>query len=195
MTASELLKRGERRESNDRRASWPTSGSTRRLMMSEPTTMRPGPDFSVSTLLAAFLKLEKSEQEAVGAKVQAAVDPAVSDEQRRQVEDAILAVLRKAGGPASGVRPLSQDERLSAEQRALRGRMDQEETQFAERLSRLMAERQLTQAELARRMAVGQSAVSMLLSRKCRPQPRTLGKIAEALGVGVKDLWPGKVGP
>jgi transcriptional regulator with XRE-family HTH domain len=90
---------------------------------------------------------------------------------------------------------LSQDERLSAEQRALSGRMDQEETQFAERLSRLLAERQLTQAELARRICVGQSAVSMLLSRKCRPQPRTLGKIAEALGVGVEDLWPGKVGP
>jgi len=34
----------------------------------------------------------------------------------------------------------------------------------------------------------------MLLARKCRPQPRTLGKLAEALGVSVEEIWPGKVG-
>jgi DNA-binding Xre family transcriptional regulator len=164
-------------------------------MMSDPTILRPGHDFSASTVLAAFLKLAKSEQEAISAKVKTAVDPAVSDEQRRRAEDAILATLRKAGGSTSGARSLSQDERLSAEQRSLRGRMAEDEMRFAENLSRLMAERQMTQVELARRIGVGQSAVSMLLSRKCRPQPRTLGKIAEALGVGVEDLWPGKVGP
>jgi lambda repressor-like predicted transcriptional regulator len=96
--------------------------------------------------------------------------------------------------PVSVSRALSQEERLSPEQREMRKRMDHQEEQFVERLSRLLAERQITPAELARRIGVGQSAVSMLLSRKCRPQPRTLGKIADALGVRVEDLWPGKVG-
>jgi DNA-binding Xre family transcriptional regulator len=163
--------------------------------MSDPRNNRPGHDFRASTLLAAFLKLEKRDRDKVSAKVKIAADPTVSDEQRRRAEEEVLAVLSKAGGPSAGVRPLSQDERLSAEQRELRRRMDGEEVEFVERLSRLMAERKVTQAELARRIGVGQSAVSMLLSRKCRPQPRTLGKIAEALGVGVEDLWPGKVGP
>jgi DNA-binding XRE family transcriptional regulator len=164
-------------------------------MMSNPTSVPLGHDFSVSRVLAAFLKLGKTEQEAVSAKVKTAVDPTVSDEQRRRAEGAILAALQRAGGPEPGTRSLSQADRLSAEQRSLRARMDQEEAQFAERLSRLLAERQMTQAELARRIGVGQSAVSMLLSRKCRPQPRTLGKMAEALGVAVEDLWPGQVGP
>jgi lambda repressor-like predicted transcriptional regulator len=164
-------------------------------MMSNPRNNRPAHDFRASSLLAAFLKLEKKDQQSIGDKVKIAVDPNASDEQRHRAEEEVLAVLRKVGGPAAGIRSLSQQDRLSAEQLALRGRMDQQEVEFAERLSRLMAERQVTQAELARRIGVGQSAVSMLLSRKCRPQPRTLGKIAEALGVRVEDLWPGKVGP
>lgn len=162
--------------------------------MADFTNMGSVQALSAGAVLAAFLKLPSPEQEVVRARVETAVDPSASAEQRRRAEDAILAALRGAGGFASGARPLRQDERLSAEQRALRGRMDQEEVQFAERLSRLLAERQVTQAELARRIGVGQSAVSMLLSRKCRPQPRNLGKIADALGVRVEDLWPGNVG-
>ena len=153
-----------------------------------------GFDFRASSLLAAFLQLGKGDQDTVLQHVRIAVDPSVSEEQRRRADNAVLAVLRKADGGAMAVRVLSQEDRLSPEQRALRGRMDQEEAQFVERLSRLLAERQVTQAELAQRMGVGQPAVSMLLARKCRPQPRTLGRIADALGVRVEDLWPGKLG-
>lgn len=162
--------------------------------MSNPGNNCLGNDLQASTVLAAFLQLKKRDQETISDKVKIAVDPTVSEEQRRRAEEEVLVALHKAGGPASGIRPLSQEERLSPGQRALRGRMDQEEEQFAERLSRLLAKREMTQAELARRIGVGQSAVSMLLSRKCRPQPRTLGKIAEALGVRIEDLWPGKIG-
>ena len=68
--------------------------------------------------------------------------------------------------------------------------MEQAEAKFAATLGRLMAERQLTQEELAERIGVGQSAISMLLKPRCR-QRRTLGKMAEALGVPVDELWPG----
>jgi len=69
--------------------------------------------------------------------------------------------------------------------------MDQAETAFSAALTRLMAVRQLTQAQLAERIGVGQSAIAMLLKRRCRPQRRTLGKLAEALSVPVDELWPG----
>jgi lambda repressor-like predicted transcriptional regulator len=30
----------------------------------------------------------------------------------------------------------------------------------------------------------------MILSRRCRPHQRTVGRIAAALGVEVEELWP-----
>jgi transcriptional regulator with XRE-family HTH domain len=56
--------------------------------------------------------------------------------------------------------------------------------------ARWMATRQLTQTELAERVGVGQSAIAMLLRRRCRPQRKTLGKLASALGVELEELWP-----
>src|SRR5262249_24565561 len=124
-----------------------------------------------------------------------AVDPTLSAEQRREAEKAVLGLLGLANEHKPSARVVKWEEQLSPEQRALRERMDQQEAEFASRLSRVMAERRMTRAEWAQRRGGGQSAVAMLLSRKCRPQPRTLGKIASALGVSVEELWPGKVGP
>jgi transcriptional regulator with XRE-family HTH domain len=86
---------------------------------------------------------------------------------------------------------LSRDERFTPEHHALRARMEQLEAAFAATLDRLLAERQLTQAQLAERIGAGRSSISMLLKSRCRPQRRTLGKLAEALGVTVEELWPG----
>lgn len=71
--------------------------------------------------------------------------------------------------------------------------MAQEETAFVSKVSRLLAEKQLTQAELAKMVGVSQPAISMILSRRCRPHPRTIGKIAAALDVKVEELWPGEL--
>lgn len=68
--------------------------------------------------------------------------------------------------------------------------MEAQEGEFSRRVSALMAERGITQQELAERAGIGQSAVSMLLSRQCRPQMRTVKKFAEALGVSTADLFP-----
>jgi len=163
--------------------------------MSSLTDIRPEERVSASVVLDTFLKMDKGEQQAIKAKVTVAVDPALSAEQRREAEKAILGLLGLANGQKPSARVVKWEERLSPEQRLLRQQMDQQEAEFANRLSQLMAERQMTQAELAQRLGVGQSAVSMLLSRKCRPQPRTLGKIASALDVSVEELWSGKVGP
>lgn len=68
--------------------------------------------------------------------------------------------------------------------------MDRAEATFADNLQRLMAERQLTQHQLAEKVGLGQPAISMMLNRTCRPQKKTIRRFAEALGVGPAALWP-----
>ena len=68
--------------------------------------------------------------------------------------------------------------------------MDEDESVFAARLRACMAEKAVTQADLADKVGVGQPAISMMLQRSCRPQKKTVMRLAEALGVSAKDLWP-----
>jgi lambda repressor-like predicted transcriptional regulator len=69
-------------------------------------------------------------------------------------------------------------------------RMDREEATFAERLRHAMQERGVTQTQLAEKIGVGQSAIAMMLQRECRPQRRTVVRMADALGVSPETLWP-----
>ena len=70
-------------------------------------------------------------------------------------------------------------------------RMDLEEETFANSLDGHMKSKGISQVELAAAIGVGQPAISMMLSRDCRPQRRTVEKLARALGVPPNDLWPG----
>jgi lambda repressor-like predicted transcriptional regulator len=81
--------------------------------------------------------------------------------------------------------------KAATESDIVRTRLDQEEAVFADNLKRLLLERNLTQAELAEKAGLSQPAISMLLSRKYRPQRRTVRLIAQALNVAAADLWPG----
>lgn len=69
--------------------------------------------------------------------------------------------------------------------------MDREEATFADRLQKAMSDRGLTQVQLAEQIGVGQSAISMMIQRQCRPQRRTVARMAEALAMSPEDLWPG----
>lgn len=68
--------------------------------------------------------------------------------------------------------------------------MDREETHFVDRVQALMQERGMTQSDLAEACETGQPAISNLLSRRSRPQRRTVEKIAKALGVSSDEIWP-----
>ncbi len=70
-------------------------------------------------------------------------------------------------------------------------RMDEEEDSFALRLRKLMDDGSITQEELAKRIGVGQPAISNMLNRNCRPQKKTIMKLATALNVSPTVLWPG----
>lgn len=69
-------------------------------------------------------------------------------------------------------------------------RMDSQESLFADRLREVMESKRLSQLELAGRVGCSQPAISQMLSRKCRPQKKTILKLAEALNVNATDLWP-----
>lgn len=67
--------------------------------------------------------------------------------------------------------------------------MDAQEESFAERVRTLMEQQDITQSELARRIGIGQPAVSLMLRRECRPQSATIDRIAKALDVKRSDVW------
>jgi DNA-binding XRE family transcriptional regulator len=145
----------------------------------------------ITEVLQAFFQQEAKTQKEIQKLVACLYDPQASPTERDSARSALTAMLQLTGGKNKAGPVLTRDERFTPAHHALRARMDQAEAAFAATLARLMAERQLTQAELAQSVGVGQSAISMLLKRRCRPQRRTLGKLAQALGVDVEELWPG----
>jgi lambda repressor-like predicted transcriptional regulator len=78
----------------------------------------------------------------------------------------------------------------SPEAKETLARMDGEEATFAAALRRLLEQKGLTQEELAEKVGIGQPAISMMLQRKCRPQKRTISRLADALDVSAEELWP-----
>jgi len=68
--------------------------------------------------------------------------------------------------------------------------MADEESHFADRVNALMAQQGITQTELAEKVGVGQSAIANMLSRKSRPQRKTVARFAEAFGVDASELMP-----
>lgn len=79
---------------------------------------------------------------------------------------------------------------VTGETKEVLERMKVQEDTFARALERLLDEKGMTQQDLADAIGVGQPAISMMLNRRCRPQRRTVEKIAGALKVPTSDLWP-----
>jgi len=71
----------------------------------------------------------------------------------------------------------------------IRKEIRSEQEEFAARLRTLMKEKGINQEGLSKAAGIGQSAVSNILTRCCRPQRRTVKKFAEALGVSPSQLW------
>lgn len=80
--------------------------------------------------------------------------------------------------------------RARPESVAANDKMKAQEATFAERVAELMRHCGMTQEELARLSGVGQPAISNMLNRQCRPQRRTVHRIAAALDVSPAELWP-----
>jgi DNA-binding XRE family transcriptional regulator len=144
----------------------------------------------LSEILQAYFNLDPRTQEEVRLQVMGMGDSQSSKADGTNPEKKLAALLWSAQNTKPGL-TISREKRLTPEVAEIRARMDKAEAAFAATLERLMAERQMTQAQLAEKIGTGQSAISMFLKRKCRPQRRTLGKLAAALEVPVEELWPG----
>lgn len=68
--------------------------------------------------------------------------------------------------------------------------MDEQESRFAGQVLAIMKNRGMNQQQLAEAIGITQPAVSLLLTRQCRPQKRTIRKVAQALGVSENEIWP-----
>jgi lambda repressor-like predicted transcriptional regulator len=118
------------------------------------------------------------------------------DEGERYATLALLAEILFPNADDKGLPGLDLEEaeeiakEISPEAKEALYRMDREEATFAERLCDCMKKNGVTQEQLAEQIGVGQPAISMMLQRACRPQKRTVYRLAEALGVSPEELWP-----
>ncbi len=65
-----------------------------------------------------------------------------------------------------------------------------EQTFFSDRLAKLIDAKNIDQNTLANLIGVKQPAISMMLTRNCKPQRGTVKKLAAALDVKPEELWP-----
>ncbi|MDX1961955.1 MAG: helix-turn-helix transcriptional regulator [Pirellulales bacterium] len=144
----------------------------------------------IAKFLTAFVECNREMQE-LALEMSAILSAEDStDDERQLAADALLSALFPS---------ITADELNSYHQRlkspagieastALRS----EQEYFSTRVKQLMAEKGITQEMLAQAIDVGQPAISNLLNRGCRPQRRTIERIANSLGVSCQEIWPGE---
>ena len=145
-------------------------------------------------LIGAYLECSDAVQAGIRDMIAILNDPSTDRDDREMaiatLADAVFPSLHK-GQLGVDLEESERDEAAEdARLRQMVQRMDAEEAAFAERLRSLMAQRHITQGQLAARIGVGQPAISNMLNRQCRPQRRTVLRLAEALEVEPAELWP-----
>jgi len=116
-------------------------------------------------------------------------DSTTTDEQRHAAVDTLVEVLFPQSD-GLGVDLEEEADLCGPEVEEIQKGMENQEAVFAKNLKSIMEERKIGQKDLAKKIGVGQPAISMMLKRKCRPQRSTVQKLAEALAVEPKKLWP-----
>ena len=148
-------------------------------------------------LLQAFMECSTELQQHAKEMLKVLLDPEGNDEDRFLATSTLADLLfpnMHEGDKLLGLDLKVAEEiatQSSPEAAAVLAEMDREEEVFAVRLEEVMRDRGINQTELARRVGIGQSAISMMLKRECRPQKRTIIRLAEALSVKPDELWAG----
>jgi transcriptional regulator with XRE-family HTH domain len=137
-------------------------------------------------LLCVYLSRDEEDRQGIASMASIAVDADSTDDEI----EAALETLGEGLYPTEAV-DLSVDLDQEPDEQCVSKQMDSEEETFAKRLAHYMKSKKMSQVELAAAIGVGQPAISMMLSRNCRPQRRTVECIALALEVAPNDLWPG----
>ena len=138
----------------------------------------------------AYNECDPEIQTVIDEMVEICHGPEAGEDEKRMA----LTTIMEALYPSLSTDLLSMEKgaRQSPEGKASEESLDAEEERFAKRLRKHMKACKMTQKQLAAEIRVGQPAISNMLNRQCRPQQRTVKKLAKALGVTLEDLWPGK---
>ncbi len=142
-------------------------------------------------VLRAFSECSDDIQAGVLEMTEIIADPATDEDARAAAEVTLIeALYPQYVGEDLGIDSDDYEITTRNHHPEIEAALDEEENVFATNLSRLMAEKNITQKELAEKIGVGQPAIANMISRQCRPQRRTIEKISVALGVDPKTLWP-----
>lgn len=145
-----------------------------------------------SDLLCAYLECSDEVQAEILEMVRIANDAGTDADDRElalaTIQEALFPEDRKCDLDADDVQQSSGDADIEIGYAI--DALDAQEASFAASVQKLMEARGISQVELASASGVGQPAISMMLARNCRPQRRTVQRIADALGVDANELWP-----
>ncbi len=145
--------------------------------------------------IRAYLECNESIQEVIRSMLEILDDPQADADERDMAMSTLADALFPQPYKGQLGMDLEESERdASQESEELHGmtdEMDRQEASFAGRLAQAMKAQDLSQADLAKRIGVGQPAISNMLNRNCRPQKRTVFRLAEALNMAPDELWPG----
>lgn len=148
-----------------------------------------------ATFLRAYVECSDEIQAGIRDMLDIVIDPKTDEDDRNMTLITLADALFPNPHDGKLGMDLEESERLGAEyseeMRTALEEMDREEETFAARLRNMMEAQGITQEQLAAKTGVGQPAISNMLTRQCRPQRRTVLRLAEALGTVPEELWPG----
>jgi lambda repressor-like predicted transcriptional regulator len=153
-----------------------------------PDINRPAGALFAKVFAEVYLTASDDIKEVIESMSKIVNDPAADADEQNAALDTLLEVLFPPKHPEQLGVDLEEEDNSVEAKRAKVAATHQEAT-FAEAVLKLMKERGITQKVLAEKIGIGQPAISMILSRKCRPQRATVQKIAKALGVEPKRIW------
>jgi lambda repressor-like predicted transcriptional regulator len=139
----------------------------------------------------AFLECSDEVQAAIREMVEIVNDPEASEDEKYSASLTISEALFPASHNGCLGIDLEECEKIAPPDVShVLQSMDKQEATFGERVEAILDSKKMTQGDLATAVGIGQPAISMMLSRQCRPQRRTVEKIAKALGVEASEIWP-----
>jgi transcriptional regulator with XRE-family HTH domain len=140
---------------------------------------------------AALAECSDDVRDTVMRLIETAEDPKATEREKKRAAATIREVLKFRHPHGTDLGQWEVDECLHGPQaNQTAARLDSQEAAFAEKLRELLKSKGLTQAELAARVGCSQPAISQMLNRTCRPQRQTILKLATALDVHPRELWP-----
>jgi len=149
----------------------------------------------IDTQLQLFLQVQSALQQC-DSEIQEVVAEMIaiytSEDATKEEKTAAMYTIRDAIFPslAEDLRDLERPQLKSLAAQKLQAEFEVQNCTFADNLRSAMSKNQMTQEELAKKTGVSQPAISLMLNRESRPQQKTVGRFAEALGIDPSELWP-----